>query len=103
MKLILTSRSQLDFYLRCRFPRLSDWNRVLKPQGRERQLWRRMGRVVVVGVLTCALIFYRELWKYTVDSGIIDRVADTTMSMMSFVSRTVQESREWVLQRTPKN
>lgn len=24
-------------------------NRMLKPQGRERQLWRRMGRVVVVG------------------------------------------------------
>ncbi|RAQ62585.1 dimethylaniline monooxygenase [Aspergillus flavus] len=100
---VMYPRSQLDFYLRCRFPRLSDMNRMLKPQGRERQLWRRMGRVVVVGVLTCALIFYRELWKYTVDSGIIDRVADTTMSMMSFVSRTVQESREWVLQRTPKN
>ncbi|RAQ47304.1 dimethylaniline monooxygenase [Aspergillus flavus] len=93
---VMYPRSQLDFYLRCRFPRLSDWNRVLTPQGRERQLWRRMGRVVVVGVLTCALIFYR-------DSGIIDRVADTTMSMMSFVSQTVQESREWVLQRTPKN
>ncbi|RMZ43046.1 dimethylaniline monooxygenase [Aspergillus flavus] len=91
---VMYPRSQLDFYLRCRFPRLSDMNRMLKPQGRERQLWRRMGRVVVVGVLTCALIFYRELWKYTVDSGIIDRVADTTMSMMSFVSRTVQESRE---------
>ena len=99
---MFSSRSQLDFYLRCRFPRLSDWNRVLTARGRRRQQWRRMGRVVAVGVLAYVLVLYRETLEHPNDSGIVGGVADTTLGMMGFVAHAVQGSRGWLSQYIPK-
>jgi hypothetical protein len=87
----------LDFYLRCRFPWLSNWDRVLTPRGRQQQLLRQVKTAVVMGTLIFTLFFYRWMWNYAVDNGSVDRVANIAISLLEFVAKTVQQSRGWVL------
>lgn len=55
-----------------------------------------------MGTLTCALVFYRQVQKHAVDSGIVDEMAKTAMRVLGFIAQIAQESRDWVLQHTPK-
>jgi hypothetical protein len=99
-EIILTadSRSQLDYYMRCRFPRLSDWNRVLTPQGRRRLSLRRATIAVAMGTLACTILFYHQGWMSGIDNGLITGVAILAICALDFIAETAKRSQIWVAQ-----
>ncbi|KAL4864236.1 hypothetical protein BDV12DRAFT_176441 [Aspergillus spectabilis] len=54
---VLYPRSQLDFYLRCRFPRLSDWNQRLTARGQSRQHRRQIMHCLAVTVVAIGVLY----------------------------------------------
>lgn len=57
----LCSRSQLDFYLRCRFPRLSDWNRSLTLLGQSRQRRQQVVRCLAIAAVAIGVLAHYTL------------------------------------------
>ncbi|THC97909.1 hypothetical protein EYZ11_002607 [Aspergillus tanneri] len=82
---VMYPRSQLDFYLRCKFPRYRDWNRTLSRKGQRRQLRRRATSVLLGAIALAAcygVIMYEEV--------------GLSADAMEYVTQGVQRSRNWI-------